>query len=108
MAKLTSIILAAVLATITVAEDLVNCGSQPYYLSQYTCFNDQFLCPIISGERYLRCGADCYSVNEYSCAGTTLKLRDSEGPEDIETCGSAPFYPSKVSRASHTRKSELD
>jgi len=105
MVKLTSVILAAVFASIAVGEELVSCGDQPYYPSQYTCFDDQFLCPIISGERYLRCGADCYSVSEYSCVGTTLNLRDTEGPEDIETCGSASFYPSKVTRASHARES---
>ncbi|KAJ7088028.1 carbohydrate binding-domain-containing protein [Mycena belliarum] len=95
MARLLSIVLSAVLASLVAAESLSRCGSSSYYPSQYTCFNDNFLCPIVNGDRTIRCGDACYSTSLYSCSGTTLEPINTSGPETLEDCGPSRFYPSQ-------------
>ncbi|KAF8202613.1 carbohydrate binding-domain-containing protein [Mycena galopus ATCC 62051] len=74
MAYLLSIVITALIASSIVAgENLLSCGQANYYPSQYTCFDDNFLCPIVNGDRYVRCGPACYSAKQYSCATTTLQ-----------------------------------
>ncbi|KIK57080.1 carbohydrate-binding module family 52 protein [Collybiopsis luxurians FD-317 M1] len=96
MAPLIYFVLTALVAGVVVAqssEDLLSCGSAMYYPSQYTCFDDDFLCPIINGDINLRCGDACYSTSQYSCSNDTLVSYDPNGPETLEDCGDAQFYP---------------
>ena len=46
---------------------LLSCGSAQYLPSQYTCFNGNFLCPIIDGDATQQCGDACYSTSAYTC-----------------------------------------
>ena len=72
-----------------VDENLLPCGEAYYYAdqvcnsysphevverrllvnetAQYTCYDTDFLCPILDGEPTLRCGPDCYLPSMYSC-----------------------------------------
>lgn len=34
---------------------------------QYTCYDGDFLCPVLNGKPTLRCGPDCYLPEMYSC-----------------------------------------
>lgn len=35
--------------------------------SQYTCYDGNFLCPVLHGEPTFRCGPDCFLPGQYSC-----------------------------------------
>ncbi|KAJ7804179.1 carbohydrate binding-domain-containing protein [Mycena olivaceomarginata] len=95
MARLLSIVFTALLTSLVIAEDHLSCGSSNYFPSQYTCYDDSFLCPIINGDIYIRCGDACYSTSSYSCSNTTLKPISHDGPEVLEDCGDSRFYPSQ-------------
>ncbi|KIK56444.1 carbohydrate-binding module family 52 protein [Collybiopsis luxurians FD-317 M1] len=98
--SLISLVLTALVAGVVAqsGEDLLDCGDSRYFPSQYTCFDDDFLCPIINGDIYIRCGNDaCYSTSQYSCSDDTLEPYDPNGPETLENCGSSQFYPSQAS-----------
>ena len=34
--------------------------------AKYTCYDGDFLCPVLNGEATLRCGRDCYLPKMYS------------------------------------------
>ncbi|KAJ7479177.1 carbohydrate binding-domain-containing protein [Mycena latifolia] len=95
MAPLLCIVLTAFVASLVAAENLASCGSSNYYPSQYTCFDNSFLCPIIKGDRNIRCGDACYSTSLYSCSNNTLEPINKNGPETLEACGGSMFYPSQ-------------
>ncbi|KAJ7766220.1 carbohydrate binding-domain-containing protein [Mycena metata] len=65
MTRLRSLVLTAIYASI-VAADLESCGSANYDPTQYTCYDNTLLCPIVNGDKYLACGNDCYSASQYS------------------------------------------
>jgi hypothetical protein len=48
------------------------CGDAYYSSDDYTCYDGNFLCPLINGQRTLRCGPDCYLPSTYSCNGDQL------------------------------------
>ncbi|KAJ6566749.1 hypothetical protein B0H19DRAFT_1257937 [Mycena capillaripes] len=85
MARLISILLTALMFTIVSAEDLLACGSSNYFPSQFTCFDDNFLCPIVDGDRYIKCGK--------ACSNTTLEPISS--PETPQQCSFSTFLPSQ-------------
>ena len=41
-------------------------------VDKYTCYDGDFLCPILSGEPTLRCGPACYLPSMYSCSDDHL------------------------------------
>ncbi|KAJ7675150.1 carbohydrate binding-domain-containing protein [Mycena rosella] len=96
MARLLPIVLTAIAVSVVAAESLASCGSSNYYPSQYTCFDDDLLCPIVNGDIYIRCGAACYSTTLYSCSDTTLKPSSLNGPDTLEDCGGSQFHPTQV------------
>ncbi|KUJ06406.1 glycogen debranching enzyme, partial [Mollisia scopiformis] len=53
-------------------ESLQACGDAYYYPSKYTCYDTNFLCPVLSGQPTLRCGPDCYLPSMYSCTNDHL------------------------------------
>lgn len=53
-------------ARAVVGEDLQTCGVAQYYPSQYTCFDNDFLCPTSPSGTYLRCNDACYLPSQYS------------------------------------------
>nr|OQO17228.1 hypothetical protein B0A51_15416 [Rachicladosporium sp. CCFEE 5018] len=61
------------------AEEIVFCGSQPYYPSRYTCYTGDFLCPILDGTPTLRCGPDCYLPSMYGCQNDKLVYPPQSG-----------------------------
>lgn len=60
---------------------LKDCGFARYYSAEYTCYDGDFLCPIIDGKATLRCGPDCYDPAVYSCANDRLV----QGPSNTTT-----------------------
>ncbi|KAF9065002.1 carbohydrate binding-domain-containing protein [Rhodocollybia butyracea] len=93
MAPLISLVLTALAASFVSAQNLDSCGDAMYDPSQYTCFNDSFLCPILNGDIYLQCGDACYSTTLYSCSNTTLEPFPPSVPDTLEDCGDARFSP---------------
>ncbi|RFU24505.1 hypothetical protein B7463_g11833, partial [Scytalidium lignicola] len=53
-------------------EALLPCGEAFYYMSKYTCYDGNFLCPVLNDEPTLRCGPDCYLPEMYSCSNGHL------------------------------------
>ncbi|KAF7313095.1 hypothetical protein MKEN_00995400 [Mycena kentingensis (nom. inval.)] len=97
MFKLKHLIVSAVLAVASgriVAQELLTCGSSQYFASEYTCFDDSFLCPVQGRIRYLRCGDACYNPNQYTCEDTTLELFSPSNPDQLFDCGDAQYDPS--------------
>ncbi|KAF5375298.1 hypothetical protein D9757_009664 [Collybiopsis confluens] len=96
MARLLTVALTAILAGLVAAQDdLLDCGDSRFFPSQYTCFDDDFLCPILNGDIYIRCGDACYSTDQYTCSDDTLQPYNLSGPETLEDCGDARFFPSQ-------------
>ncbi|KAJ7150651.1 carbohydrate binding-domain-containing protein [Mycena filopes] len=95
MARLLSLVLTAVLASIVVA-DLDTCGTANYDPTQYTCFNDTLLCPIVNGDKYQACGSDCYSTKQYTCFGDFLCPWPTNGIA-TQRCGDTCYDPLKYS-----------
>ncbi|KAJ6614764.1 hypothetical protein B0H10DRAFT_2043985 [Mycena sp. CBHHK59/15] len=96
MARLLSIVLTALVASIVSAEDLASCGSSNYYPSQYTCF-DGLLCPIVNGHVYNRCGDDCYSTTQYSCLDGNFLCPIINGEANLRCGDDACYAPSQYS-----------
>ncbi|KAF2222250.1 glycogen debranching enzyme [Elsinoe ampelina] len=88
----------AALATAAAQRDptgLRDCGFARYYQNEYTCYDGDFLCPIVSGKPTLRCGPDCYDPTVYSCRpcpGNPRTLQISDPPYEnyfYSDCNSA-------------------
>ncbi|KAJ7851233.1 hypothetical protein B0H14DRAFT_829635 [Mycena olivaceomarginata] len=91
MARLSFVVLAALLSTIVAATDLAACGDQQYDPSNYTCFDNDFLCPIDGQVRELRCGDACYSLGKFSCSNTTLVDNAVIDQDTLLDCGDKRF-----------------
>lgn len=73
----------ALTATLTgvLGEDLEWCGDAQYYPSEYTCFDDSALCPILFGLPNQPCNGGCYAPEMYECdSGKLDLLPESESP----------------------------
>ncbi|KAF8193861.1 carbohydrate binding-domain-containing protein [Mycena galopus ATCC 62051] len=82
--------------TVVAAEDLQSCGGSNYFPSQYTCFDGDFLCPIVNGVITIRCGQACYSTTQFSCSDTNLVPFSPNEPATLENCGNfIQFDPSQ-------------
>jgi hypothetical protein len=55
---------------------------------QYTCYDGDFLCPILDGVPTLRCGEDCFLPYMYSCDGEG-KLMYSSSPSNTAAAPAA-------------------
>lgn len=55
-------------------EDLESCGDAQYYPSEYTCFDDSTLCPILFGLPNQPCNGGCYAPEMYKCDSGKLGL----------------------------------
>ncbi|KAI1809853.1 hypothetical protein GGS20DRAFT_590164 [Poronia punctata] len=78
-ASVISLLFLALLATATETVEplkgLLLCGNQRYYVSNQTCYNDDFLCPVKDRQRTLKCGDDCYLPRESYCDSGHVKFR---------------------------------
>ncbi|KAI0007885.1 carbohydrate-binding module family 52 protein [Xylariaceae sp. FL0662B] len=80
-----------------VKDDLLPCGTAKYSINHHTCYNSNFLCPVVGKQRTLRCGDNCYSPRRFSCNhGTLVEIQDSESASppidlDQEDCSSTYF-----------------
>ncbi|KAK3117370.1 hypothetical protein LTR53_001360 [Teratosphaeriaceae sp. CCFEE 6253] len=63
---------AALAAVPPVDPNLKPCGEAYYLTSQYTCYDGDFLCPVLDGAPTLRCGPACYSPAMYGCSDGEL------------------------------------
>ncbi|KAI1636092.1 hypothetical protein F4809DRAFT_650741 [Biscogniauxia mediterranea] len=83
-----------------VYEGLLPCGSSRYSINTHTCYNGNFLCPVVDKRRTLRCGNSCYLPQKYTCNDGALQEVDtpdsiidlpSEG-SDNTTCPSSYLH----------------
>ncbi|KAG4438564.1 hypothetical protein IFR05_005939 [Cadophora sp. M221] len=73
------------------SEELQACGDAFYSTSKYTCYDSDFLCPVLNGQPTLRCGPDCYLPDMYSCSNDHLVYPPSPSTLGILTSlGSVP------------------
>lgn len=56
---------------------------------QYTCYDENFLCPVLDGKPTLRCGPDCYLPEAYSCTDDKLVFPPVTGNES-SLCSDGP------------------
>ncbi|KAI1441765.1 carbohydrate-binding module family 52 protein [Annulohypoxylon stygium] len=50
-----------------VNDGLMPCGSSRYSINDHTCYQSNFLCPVVDKKRTLKCGNDCYTPHDFSC-----------------------------------------
>ncbi|KAJ7195905.1 carbohydrate binding-domain-containing protein [Mycena pura] len=93
MARLSSIVLAVLAYSMFAAADTATCGTSTYDTSQFACFDDDFLCPIMGQDINLKCGEACYSVSEFGCSNTTLVPNSQIGPGTLLACADQQFDP---------------
>ncbi|KAK8207335.1 hypothetical protein IWZ01DRAFT_484703 [Phyllosticta capitalensis] len=53
--------------------DVYLCGSIPFVPSQYTCYANHVLCPVLNGKRLVPCGESCYDPKIYGCGDGGLE-----------------------------------
>ncbi|KAJ7452617.1 hypothetical protein FB451DRAFT_1374069 [Mycena latifolia] len=94
MARLLCLVLAALAASLVAGQTLASCGSSDYDPTQYTCYDGDFLCPILNGDVYQKCGDDCYSTTEYSCFNGDFLC-----PTRTQLCGETCYDPDKYNCA---------
>ncbi|EMD00635.1 hypothetical protein BAUCODRAFT_62475 [Baudoinia panamericana UAMH 10762] len=63
---------AAIAAPPPVDSRLQPCGNAYYLPTQYTCYDTDFLCPVLNGVPTLQCGPDCYNPSTYRCSNGRL------------------------------------
>ncbi|KAJ9129571.1 Carbohydrate-binding module family 52 protein [Coniochaeta hoffmannii] len=74
-------VVAAVLGLIALGHaELQNCGASQYDPAQYVCYDNQFLCPVASGEPLSYCAGACYSKFMYQCVNSVLSLLPAVEP----------------------------
>ncbi|KAJ7105510.1 carbohydrate binding-domain-containing protein [Mycena epipterygia] len=94
MARLISIVLTALVASVV---GLESCGTANYDPTQYTCFNNSLLCPIVNGVAYQACGEDCYSTSEYTCFNGNFLCPFTSGGIATQRCGDTCYSPFEYS-----------
>ncbi|KAJ7699038.1 carbohydrate binding-domain-containing protein [Mycena rosella] len=95
MARLmNSIALTVLLTGIITAQSLQSCGTAQYDSTQYTCFNNATLCPIVQGNAYRACGNACFSTTQYTCINATSSfLCPIINGQATVGCGGTLCYP---------------
>ncbi|KAJ7362671.1 hypothetical protein DFH08DRAFT_841328 [Mycena albidolilacea] len=97
MARILSVVFIALAAcSIVATEDLLSCSGSRYFPSQYTCYDDTQLCPILNGTITLPCGLACYDPNQYSCSDLTLEFYNPNVSNALNECGFSQYDPSKA------------
>ncbi|KAF1983291.1 carbohydrate-binding module family 52 protein [Aulographum hederae CBS 113979] len=77
MTLLNSLLLGACAIGAAVAQ--LQCGTIEYNPALYSCYDGDFLCPIISGDATKKCGDACYDADIYDCkADSTLAEKPAE------------------------------
>src|ERR1700761_2990603 len=57
---------------------------------KYTCYDGDFLCPILDGKPTLRCGPACYLPDMYSCSNGELEYHQTSTASSTPPSSSAP------------------
>ncbi|KAJ7192634.1 carbohydrate binding-domain-containing protein [Mycena pura] len=92
-----AILVSSIVRVAASAADTVTaiCGTATYDPSQFACFDDGFLCPIVGQDINLKCGEACYSVSQFGCSNTTLVPIAQIGPGTLLACDDQQFDPSQ-------------
>jgi hypothetical protein len=93
---------AASLALLAQAEDMKSCGAATYYPSEYTCYNNSSLCPIMYSLPSVPCSGagGCYASEMFSCEGGSLKsLPKASGPFTLVAHGTRATYQNMTVKA---------
>ncbi|KAF7378390.1 hypothetical protein MSAN_00265500 [Mycena sanguinolenta] len=98
MARGFSLLLTALVSAAVAVHGLQTCGSAQYDPSQYTCFNNSQLCPIVNGDAYQSCGPNqCYSKKQYTCFNGNFLCPVTSGGIATQACGNACYSPYQYS-----------
>ncbi|GAB1309881.1 Endo-1,3(4)-beta-glucanase 1 carbohydrate binding domain-containing protein [Madurella fahalii] len=92
---LAAVAVAAAVAAPVLAEELQTCGAASYYPSEYTCYDDSALCPVIHTLPTAHCSGSggCYAPEQFSCEDGTLKsLPDATSPFTLAAFGARPNF----------------
>lgn len=92
---LAALAMAATMAAPALAEELQTCGAASYYPSEYTCYDDSAICPIIHTLPTAHCSGTggCYAKEQFSCEDGTLKsLPDATSPFTLAAYGARPNF----------------
>lgn len=77
-------------------EDMETCGEASYFPSEYNCYNNSTLCPIIYNLPTLPCGNDtggCYASEMFSCEDGEVKtLPEATEPFTMVAHGTRETY----------------
>lgn len=94
--KLAILALAAGAVSHVRAEDMETCGDASYFPSEYNCYDDSALCPIMYNLPTLPCNgstAGCYAGEMFSCEDGNLKtLPEATDPFTLTAHGTRPMY----------------
>jgi hypothetical protein len=76
------------------AEDTKPCGTASYFPSEYTCYNNATLCPIMYSLPSYPCGSNgCYVKEQFSCEAGQLKgLPKATTPFTLTAHGTRATY----------------
>ncbi|KAI1505030.1 hypothetical protein F5X99DRAFT_301367 [Biscogniauxia marginata] len=61
----------------SVYDGLLPCGNSRYSVNTHTCYNGNFLCPVVEKQRTLRCSNSCYLPQNFSCNDGILEENNS-------------------------------
>lgn len=99
-AKLLAVLSMAALLSGGLAEDLESCGEARYYPSEYTCYADNTLCPMLFGLPSRPCNGACYPGEMYNCDSGHLRiLPEASGPFTLTAHGIHPNVDGQLVRA---------
>lgn len=83
-------------APVILAEELRTCGGASYFPSEYACYGDSALCPIIHGLPTAHCGGSggCYAREQFSCddGGALRTLPEATSPFTLTAFGARPGF----------------
>jgi len=77
------------------SEALQTCGAARYFASEYSCFGNQTLCPVMYNLPSIPCAGagGCYAPQMFSCAGGRLEtLPAASTPFTLTAHGTRPTY----------------
>jgi len=66
------------------------CDDAWYLATQYTCYDGDFLCPVLDGQHTLRCGSACYNPDMYGCSNDELLLSPPTSSSGVSSASSMP------------------
>ncbi len=101
--RLIRLAIIAVIATAQAQGDAMeSCGTAQYFPSEYTCYGNRTLCPVVYSLATTPCSSSggCYSRQMFSCEGGRLQMLPmATGPFTLTAHGTRPTYQNMTVKA---------